>query len=92
MQDGLYVITYIKYGYENEGFCGQGYHEIAFSDEIINRTSGTTNRLKALEKKNYLLWHWHFNYLRPDKITYLYKVTNLSLPIQVPTKLDICEE
>jgi hypothetical protein len=91
MQDGLYVITHIKHGYQDEAFFGQGYHEIAFSGKIINGTKGTTNKLTASEKENYLLWHRHFNHLGPDKIRNLHKVTNLSSPIKVPTKLDICE-
>jgi hypothetical protein len=44
-----------------------------------------------LEKENYLVWHRRFDHLGPDKIRNLHKVTNLSLPIKVPTKLDICE-
>jgi hypothetical protein len=49
MQHELYVITHINYGYQNEAFFGEGYHEIAFSSEIINGTKGTTNELTASE-------------------------------------------
>jgi hypothetical protein len=84
MQDELYVITHIKYGYQDEVFCGQGYRKIAFSGEIINGTKETTNKLTASDKENYLLWHLRFNYLGPDKIRNLSKVTNVSSPIKVP--------
>jgi hypothetical protein len=57
------VIIHLKYGYQDEAFFGQGYHEIAFSCEIINGTQGTTNELTASEKENYLLWHRRFNTL-----------------------------
>jgi hypothetical protein len=94
LQDRLYVIIHIKHGYQNNVFFGQGYHDISYFGEIINGTKGTkgtTNELTASEKENYLLWHQLFNHLGPDKIRNLHKVTNLSLPIKVPTKLDICE-
>jgi hypothetical protein len=55
MQDGLYVITNIKYGYQYDVFFGQGYPNIAFSGKIFNRTKGTTNKLTASDKENYML-------------------------------------
>jgi hypothetical protein len=55
MQDGLSVITHIKHEYQDEEFFGQGYHNIAFTGEIINGTTGTTNELTASDKENYLL-------------------------------------
>jgi hypothetical protein len=57
MQDGLYVITHIKHGYQDDAFFGQGYHDMASSGEIINGTKRTTNELIASEKENYRLWH-----------------------------------
>jgi hypothetical protein len=91
IQDGLYVITHIIHGYQNDTFFRQGYHDIAFSGEIINGTKGTTNELIASEKENYLLWHRHFNHLGPDKIRNLNNVTNFSSAIKVSTKLDMCK-
>jgi hypothetical protein len=91
IQDRLYVITHIKHGYQDDAFFGQGYHNIAFSGEIINGTTGTTNKLTASEMENYLLWNRRANHLGSDKIRTFQKVTNLSSPINVPTKLDICE-
>jgi hypothetical protein len=84
MQDKLYMITHIKRGYQDDALYRQRYHEIVFCSEIINRTNGTTNELRAPEKENYLLWLWRFNHLRPDKIRNLHEVTNLILPIRVP--------
>jgi hypothetical protein len=78
IQDGCYVIRYIKHRYQDEAVVGQGYHKIAFSPEISNVIKGTTNGLTILEKENYLLWHRRFNHFRHNKITNLHKVTNFS--------------
>jgi hypothetical protein len=49
------MIIHIKNGYQDEGLFRQEYHKIAFSGDISNRTKGSTNQLRASEKKNYLL-------------------------------------
>jgi hypothetical protein len=91
IHDRMYLITHIKHTYQDKLFYIVGYHEIAFSGEIINGTKQKTNKLTAAEKENYLLWHQYFNHLGPDKIRNLHKVTNLSSLIKVLTKLNMCE-
>jgi hypothetical protein len=86
MQDGLYVITHIDRGYQDEALYGHGYHDTAFSG-----TNGTTDEITVLEKKKYILWHRHFNHLGPDEIRNLHKVTNPATLIKVPNNIDICE-
>jgi hypothetical protein len=45
----------IKTEYQDEAFYGHGYHDTAFSGEIINRRKGTTDELTASETEKYLL-------------------------------------
>jgi hypothetical protein len=55
MQDGLYVITHINDGYQDNAFFGQRFHDVVFSVKIIIGSKGTTSELTALEQMNYLL-------------------------------------
>ena len=99
MQNGLYVVSHIADGYEENAFPSMEIDNVNATDQApmaIENEDGDANEsddeaVTETDKARYLKYHRRFACLGPKKIGSLHKVTTLKNRIKIPRDLDLCE-